>query len=298
MRTLRLLAVVLAVLSPLAFGQGGTYTQIDYPGASYTQCLGINTAGTVVGAYGTQGSPNNDGFMWTSGDFIHLDYPGNASTTVYSINDHRQITGATRTTTLSYLTGFIGDLNTGSFEQINYPAGLYSYTTALNNAGVVVGSYAFRNGTQQTDLGFLYQRSTYKSVKIANSIGTQMTGVTGAGALVGFAQLRGSDVVLNFVLTSGTLTHVRIPNTQGAVVNGVNNAGTIFVGAYYSSDVGDEVGFSYQNGIVTSLEFPGAQGTYAQGVNDAGIIVGYFYDSAEIAHGFLWTPPSATQKGN
>ena len=50
------------------------------------------------------------------------------------------------------------------------------------------------------------------------------------------------------------------------------------------------VSFSARRGASPRSDFPGATSTSLTGINDASQIVGYFYDSADIQHGFLATP--------
>jgi probable HAF family extracellular repeat protein len=87
-----------------------------------------------------------------------------------------------------------------------------------------------------------------------------------------------------------------IPGLQGAGAAAINDKGTI-VGTYPVSP-SDAIGFVYHNGVVQQLAFPGSDVTYAQAINDSGQVAGLFYDSQGLPHGFLWTPPSAPQKGH
>ena len=51
--------------------------------------------------------------------------------------------------------------------------------------------------------------------------------------------------------------------------------------------------------VLQALSFPGSIITVAPGVNATGDVVGYFIDSSDVPHGFLWTPsagvPEQTQ---
>jgi hypothetical protein len=86
------LAVLLIATMPLALGQG-TYTQIDVPGAIYTECIGLDTAGDIVGAYGNA-SGTVDGFLLTGGIYTTVVYPGSTFTSLNGINDAGQIVGS------------------------------------------------------------------------------------------------------------------------------------------------------------------------------------------------------------
>jgi len=73
--------------------QGGTYTTIDAPGATYIYAYGINNSGTIVGEWGDAAGAAQ-GFILTSGGiFTTVDYPGPEVSNVEAINDHGDISG-------------------------------------------------------------------------------------------------------------------------------------------------------------------------------------------------------------
>lgn len=74
---------------------GKDFYKLDFPGASSTQALGINSYGVVVGAY--VGSDNNlHGFAYYNGSYIGpIDAGFGPNTTVNGINDNNTIVGFT-----------------------------------------------------------------------------------------------------------------------------------------------------------------------------------------------------------
>jgi hypothetical protein len=79
----------------------GTLTTLDYPGANFTQALGLNNNGQVVGVYSTNsGSPPMHGFIYNIAlnHFRTVDDPngvnaGSSTTTINGINNKSQIVG-------------------------------------------------------------------------------------------------------------------------------------------------------------------------------------------------------------
>jgi hypothetical protein len=71
--------------------------QLDYPGASMTQALGVNDSDEVVGVYqvGTGTAAAMDGFTWTpKSGFQTVDDPhGVDTTTINGVNDEGQLVG-------------------------------------------------------------------------------------------------------------------------------------------------------------------------------------------------------------
>jgi probable HAF family extracellular repeat protein len=71
---------------------GGSFTQIDVPGATETEALGINNTGQIVGQFLDRIFLFH-GFLDTSGSFTQIDVPGAIQTSAFGINDAGQIVG-------------------------------------------------------------------------------------------------------------------------------------------------------------------------------------------------------------
>src|SRR5690242_6450316 len=66
--------------APNGFGQGPTFTTIDYPGSTGTMAWAINPHGDIVGIY-TLADKTTHGFLLTTdGNFTAIDFPGAPST--------------------------------------------------------------------------------------------------------------------------------------------------------------------------------------------------------------------------
>ena len=72
--------VAFLVIAPMTGGSSAnaatyTFTQIDVPGAPFTEAHGINDAGQIVGGFND--STGSHGFLLdTGGSFIQIDVPG------------------------------------------------------------------------------------------------------------------------------------------------------------------------------------------------------------------------------
>src|SRR6476646_8261658 len=73
--------IAFLAIAPMAAGSSAnaatfSFTQIDVPGASFTQALGINNAGQIVGSFNN--STGVHGFLTnnTGGSFTPIDVPG------------------------------------------------------------------------------------------------------------------------------------------------------------------------------------------------------------------------------
>jgi uncharacterized membrane protein len=281
------LAVLLLASVSLALAQGGTYTQIDVPGAAYTEGIGIDTAGDIVGAYGDT-SGNIDGFFLSAGTYTTIVYPGSTLTTLFGINDLGKIVGDTRTPTK---TGFLYDVQTQTFTTINRPGADYSLPFAINNGGIIGGLLV--PSPTSPSIGFALIASGYKIISPPAGTFPEVSGVTASGMLFGSAY-NTSGNPLNFSYSNGKYSPITIPNAPSAQIIAVNPQGSALAG-YYLPASGVTAGFIYRNKTLTTLQFPGSNFTQAYGINAAGEVVGLFSDSVS-THGFTWTPPADAGK--
>jgi hypothetical protein len=76
--------------------QNGIFTNIDYPGATGTQPLGINNNGDIVGLLTDAQDNHNHGFLLVGGVFTVFDvpFPGSISTIPGGLNNNHQIVGS------------------------------------------------------------------------------------------------------------------------------------------------------------------------------------------------------------
>src|SRR5438874_773189 len=132
-------ARIVGLMCALAVGAlaQGTYTKIDYPGATATYPAGIKQAQEIVGSY--QDSFGNHGFLSQDGFFTSLGYPGATISAASGINDSGQIVGYANPDGSSFV-GFIYDIKERTFTAISYPGAIDTFPVAINNSGTVVGT--------------------------------------------------------------------------------------------------------------------------------------------------------------
>lgn len=278
-------AVLLLIASaPVVMAQGGTWTQIDYPGALETACTGIDSFGNVVGWY--QGGDDVYGFILSNGTFTSVALLDNFLTEFNGINDLGQIVG------YSGGGGFVYNWPTQTFtEGIGYPDSDWTVPYGINNAGTIIGAY------QTNDIyedAFMLSGSTYTQLRppdLEYAEDFSANGITTSGWVVLSVRDYG-----NYIYKNGNYKKIPISNRY-ADATGVNPAGTEIVGCSPINEEENEVGFLYRNDAVTEMKFPGANSTCPNSVNDSGVIVGSFTVSGSISsHGFTWTRPADAPK--
>src|SRR5579864_1371941 len=84
------LSFLLGVTSNV-FGQG-TFSAIDFPGATTTQAWGINASGDIIGNYASADKATH-GFLRSRGEFSSIDFPGASYTKVNGISPSGDIIG-------------------------------------------------------------------------------------------------------------------------------------------------------------------------------------------------------------
>jgi hypothetical protein len=173
---------------------GGQYSTIDYPGATATEALALNNAGTpaVAGNYVDAGGRVH-GFVLAGGSFHSVDANFAANLTVNGINDRGQLSGTYDTggplgAGATY--GFTGTL--GSLTPLNYPStGLSTSTVAngLNNNNEVVGQVEIQFTNYSQHEPFVEGGGNFE--KISGGENFSMAAALGnndAGILVGWSQ--------------------------------------------------------------------------------------------------------------
>jgi hypothetical protein len=96
----------------------GTFSNVDFPGATRTQAYGVNDTGDIVGDY-FDAANVEQGFVSTGGTFTAIDFPGAASTVCAGINAAGDIVGGFSDTTGGFH-GFL--LQGGVFAPSIFPS--------------------------------------------------------------------------------------------------------------------------------------------------------------------------------
>ncbi len=264
---------------------GYTFTPVIDPlNPAFSQALGVNDAGTVVG-YGNAAAFN--GFVLTPpATFARQNFPGSTATQVVGINN----AGAT--------VGFYIDAagvthgyqqSGGTFMSVDAPGTVFNQLLGINNTGLSVGyasSVDPAGATGQTAMsvsgGTLF---TFLGGLPAN-VNSQATGVNAAGTIVGFYQPTATSFT-GFVDASGAITSLMYPGSIATQALGINDLGQI-VGDW--TDVGGVMhGFIDTGGLFTTLDPAGSTATTINGINNHGEVVGFYTDGTGNTLGVIGT---------
>jgi probable HAF family extracellular repeat protein len=192
------------------------FSTIDVPGAPATIASGVNSSGVIVGTYCLRSSScyfqsPDHGFRNEKGSFTEVKFPGAAATGVFGINDAGDMVGSYALSSLhaglpssgsaSNSTGRtppkanmppkIGKngipaygwlFSGGAFTAINPPGAIETTPSAINNSGVVVGTFVDVNNQIH---GFMYSNGKFLQIDHPNAISTTAYGIDDKNEIVG-----------------------------------------------------------------------------------------------------------------
>jgi hypothetical protein len=292
MRTATLLPCALLVLlivpAPAAAGTI-TFTNISDPASpGFTQVLGINNAGALVGKLAGDYTDNGENpiFVYNGSTFnnFYLAYDGPTFAT--GISASGQIVGFIDDTILGGDTGFL--YSGGTTYTIGPPSASNTFAQGISENSAEIAGY-FSNATGSH--GFLYNGSSYLTLDDPNATGTgatYATGVNNSGEAAGFYQ-DSAGSYQGFVYNGTAYTTIVDPNacaTCSTYVTGINDSGEIV--GYYSDAARITHGFLDNNGVFTTLDDSLGTNTWAYGIDDSGVIAGS-YQNATATGGFTAT---------
>lgn len=263
-----------------------TFTEVNFPGDTFTQLLGINGNNVIAGYHGSGLDPANPnkGFTYTAaGGFVAQNYPGSTQTQVIGVND----AGGTA--------GFWVDAkgNNYGFYQVNgrfynvvYPGTAFNQLLGFNNDNIATGF-------SQDSKGNFHPYSVnlspvWTSYLLPGTQSAQATGTSNSGAVVGFF-VDSKGATHGFQYINGNFHQLDYPGATSTQCFGTNDSNWI-VGAYTDAS-GNTHGFLRVAPTYISIDDPNGVGTtILNGINNAGTIVGFWGNTAAgISHGFKAT---------
>jgi hypothetical protein len=186
--------------------------------------------------------------------------------------------------------------------------------TAINNSGVIAGSYRDGSGIAH---GFVLSAGTFTNFDppgvgtcTSNGVGgTSVQSIDPAGDVAGnyydtncaqHGYLRTANGTITTFTVSSAATSLCPTSGPGSLIcdtqaTGIGPAGDITGGYVDSNDVVHGLLRAVDTGNITSFDEPNAgtgpdQGTEGFRINAAGTIAGVYADSNGVLHGFLYTP--------
>src|SRR4051812_30947148 len=122
----------------------GSFSTVDFPGASSTVAIGINNSRRIVGAFGKENPPyvfleTAHGFLEAGGNFSKIDPPGAGYTFAHGINNADHVVGEFSATIGAPTHGFL--YASGNFTTVDVPGASSTIANGINDAEHIIGSF-------------------------------------------------------------------------------------------------------------------------------------------------------------
>jgi len=174
-------------------------------------------------------------------------------------------------------------VNNKTCEAISGTGGISFY--GINSAGEAAGWCT--NSKTGLDEGFVYSKGKFTAVNFPKSNGTQATGISDKGWVVGL-YLDSANVTHGFVKVGKKYTGIDVKGETNTVAWGVNNKGQITV--YATNSAGNFDSFLVTGKTFKNINNPSAKGglgTIVHTPSNIGDIDGTYYDSTGAEKGWL-----------
>ena len=291
------ICTISVVLATLSIATAQTYTQIDYPGAIFTELVGgPNPQGTSVGIWEDSSGVFHGFTLTAKGEFTSFDPPGSTFTVPGFINPQGAIVGQYLDSS-SVSHGFT--LFGSTYTTINAPGAAGTGLSGINPSGEISGSTCTdsacgNTGNPNTTHSFvLSKKGKYTFFDPPGATSSSASTVSPSGVIVGAYTDTVGELSHGYLLKHGTYTTIDFPGALYGTFAGGGNAENDVVGVYnYKSSCTADCGHAFvlSGGAYTSFDYPGAAFSEGTGINPAGVIVGVFVDSSNNVHGFIRTP--------
>jgi probable HAF family extracellular repeat protein len=271
-RSLGLLGITGAVVLLLAgIGQAQKirYSIFRVPGGTFTEAIGIDKAGDVVGYYDDKG--HTEGFLYSGGTVTNLDDPKgmNGGTVPMAINTAGQVVGyyytsAIQTNAFLYVNG--------SFSDIQLPATVVTSTAAgINNLSQIVGMY--NDGKKWHGYCFDSVTLAFQTIDAPGASYTWGSGINDSGEMTLLSINRSKNVQQAWLYDGKNFTNIDVPGYDSTISEGINNQGVVTL---IATNGHLNYGFVYKAGQFTAVNPPGATSVDLRGINDQGEVVGNY----------------------
>jgi len=285
------LPVVIAMLlcSASLFGQNGSFTSFDAPGAGTgpqqgTYPADINLNGAIAGYYADDAGIRHGFIRQPSGQFIEFSPPDISGVIVVGINNRGQVLGwgTTRKQTVPNV-GFLRDAD-GSYHVFAPADSTDLVAKELNNQGEATGYYEdaanIYHGFLRDARGGLLTIDDPEAVLSAGN-GTFATAINDKGEIAGYYNDKNTGGVRAFVRDEfGNFTNFDAVagGSSGIVPTKIDLSGEV-AGQYFGSDFRAQGFLRDATGDVADFDIADANSVVVSGMNDSGTIVGFWQNS-------------------
>ena len=267
-----------------------SFQDVNYPGDSFTQLLGINNASVIAGYHNFT---KNSGFtLVLPKSFTTENYPGSIQTQVIGINTLDRTVGF-YIDQANITHGFYHRANPSLYVKVDFPGSKFNQLLGQNDFAQASGYYSQSTNNTTPDFPYIYDENSgvFEVLYIPGATGgAQATGINNSQQVCGF-YIDKNGVNHGFWLNTGTLTILDFPGSTFTQALGLNNSNEV-VGDYVDAQ-GLTHGFVYNTSTKkwVSVDDPNGVGTtVVNGTNDKHELVGFWGTNPKNT-GFVATLP-------
>jgi hypothetical protein len=176
-----------------------SFSDITYPGATYTYTSSINDNGEIVGAY-ADSSGSGGGFLYAGGTFTTLPQPPNSTTSQAIGNNNAGLVTVQGENSNGNWSSYLYNPNNQSYTLINFPTAVNSYAEAINNRNSIV--YAWEDSSGNFHGGVRSAAGKFLTLNEPNAgpAGTYTDGINDHNVIVGTFDFMNTNA--GFVVTA------------------------------------------------------------------------------------------------
>ncbi|HEU4375386.1 MAG TPA: PEP-CTERM sorting domain-containing protein [Telluria sp.] len=249
------------------------------PGSAYSQPLGMNNHGDVVGrSIGAQSTA----YLYAGGAMTSLGTLGGSSSQASGINDAG--TAAGYSTLADNTTSRAFRASGGTLTALGTLGGADSYGTAINNAGMIAGS---ANTADNALHAVTWTGAAISDLGTLGGAASAAAGINDTGMVTGTAQLA-SGFYHAFQYAGGVMQDLGTLGGTASDAWAINATGAVTGYSYVSGDTGTHA-FLYSAGMLSDLGTLGGADSYGYGINGAGSVVGGSIVASGDQHAFIYS---------
>jgi hypothetical protein len=203
---------------------GGGITYFSAPNGGDTRFTGRNNGGISTGYYFNLNSGRLEGFLLNGSQFTSV-VRSNSPTFLNGINKWNSSVGAYAFGSYPKFRGFKRYSN-GGFIAINYPGALGTSPAAINDSGIIVGSYFLpsQQAPFYTQHGFVYGNGQWATLDFPDkTLSTSLDGISNDGMIVGNTISNATQTIQSaFLYKHGVFKTISAPNQPFTQVTGIS----------------------------------------------------------------------------
>jgi probable HAF family extracellular repeat protein len=178
----------------------------------------------------------------------------------------------------------------GSFKYktLSIPGGNDGNATAINDKDQVVGTF---DSSGKQEHGFVWDKGVLTQVDGTDGDTTNLAAINARGIAAGdyYSLAVGARVAFTYDIATGEQQLLKVNPKYVYFSEGIDLKGAVVGTAQGLPDTNFSFVGKANGKHVQLLKAPGGvNGTFARGINDTGVVVGYYSDSADVSHGFIY----------